>query len=143
MKKLLALLFLFCILCTSFLNVSAAEVIDMKTPQSTLAPRMDYIAYASCNIYINSSGEATVKASINGYQDTTTKVTISAHLQQYKNGNWKTIKTFSSSKDSYRTNLSGTCSVSKGYSYRVQATVKAYSGSKSETKSVTSGEADY
>ncbi len=37
--------------------------------------------------------------------------------------NWVTIKTFTSSSNSHRTSLSETHSVSKGYSYRVQALI--------------------
>ncbi len=68
---------------------------------------------------------------------------ISANLHQYKSDRWVTLKTFTAESDSHRTSLSETHSISKGHSYRVQATIKAYNGSKSETQTVTSSEATY
>lgn len=108
-----------------------------------ISPYMDYIAYASCDLYINSSGVATVKASVNGYQGITTKATINVKLQKYVNGSWTTCKTYSTSSDTYRTSLSETYNVSKGYSYRVEATIKAYQDTLSETQTITSSEAYY
>lgn len=115
----------------------------VSTDEDTPKHRMTYIYEASSSININTSGTATVKASVTGYNGTTTNVSLVTNLQQYKNGSWVTIKTFNSSSASYRTSLSDTYSVSKGYSYRVQTTVKAYSGSDVETRTVTSSTANY
>ncbi|MEF9921456.1 MAG: hypothetical protein RR769_00960 [Anaerovoracaceae bacterium] len=109
----------------------------------SISPRMDYIVQAKGSLYIDANGVATVSCSVYGYQDTATRVEISANLQQYKSGRWVTLETFTAESDSHRTSLSETHSISKGYRYRVQATIKAYSGSKSETKTVTSSEATY
>lgn len=105
--------------------------------------RMTYISNASSSINISSNGMATATASVTGYQGATTSVSLVTDLQQYKNGSWVTIKSFNSSSASYRTSLSGTYSVAKGYSYRVQTTVKAYAGSAVETRTVTSTTASY
>lgn len=111
--------------------------------KSIVAPYMDYIVNAYSGISISSSGTVIISSSVNGYQDTTTKVAITAKLQQYKNGEWTTLKTYTSESNSHRTRISETKSVSKGYSYRVQSTVKAYNGSSVETKIVTSSSAKY
>ena len=109
---------------------------------SSISPYMDYIARANANIYV-SKGEATISCSVYGYQGITTSVKIDAKLQQYKNGKWVSIDTFSKESNSYRVSIDETSSITKGYKYRVQATIKAYSGSKIETRTVTSSEAKY
>lgn len=109
---------------------------------SSISPRMDYISRASASIYI-SKGEAIVSCSAYGYQGITTSVKIDAKLQQYKNGKWVSIDTFSKESNSYRVSIDEKSSITKGYKYRVQATVKAYSGSKVETRTITSSEANY
>lgn len=109
----------------------------------TITPRMDYIVQANGSIYVDANGVATVKCAVYANDNLATRVEISANLQQYKNGRWITLETFTAESDSHRTNLTETYSVSKGYSYRVQATIKAYSGSASESRTVTSSEATY
>ena len=94
-------------------------------------------------LYIDSSGKATTDCSVYGYQGITTKVSITANLQQYKDGRWATIKTYTESANSHRVSLYETTTVLKGYAYRVTAEVKAYSGSSVETRSLTSSEASY
>ncbi|MEG0899998.1 MAG: hypothetical protein RSF40_09860 [Oscillospiraceae bacterium] len=146
MRKRIVSLALCCLmLCTGGVQAFAAESTTMPSSavQYSISPYMDYIAQANGTLYINSNGTATVDCDVYGYQGTTTRVEISANLQQYKNGRWVTIKTFTASSNSHRTSLSETHSVSKGYSYRVQATIKAYSGSSVETRTVTSSEASY
>ena len=106
------------------------------------SPYMDYISRANSNIYI-SDGKATISCSVYGYQGITTHVKIDAKLQQYKNGKWVSIDTFSNESSSYRVSINETSSITKGYKYRVQAIVKAYSGSAFETRTVTSSEAKY
>ncbi len=144
-KRIVSLVLSSFILFTVSTQVVAAEF-NMPLPSTaefTVRPYMDYIVQAHGSIYIDAKGVATVSSSVYGYQGTTTRVEISANLQQYKNNNWVTIKTFTAQSDSHRTSLSETHSVSKGYSYRVQATIKAYSGSSLETQTVTSSEAKY
>lgn len=137
MKKHILSLALCCfMLCASSVQVFAATPIA-KAPSIasfTILPCMDYIAQANANLYIDSNGVATVKSSVYGYQGTTTRVEISANLQQYKSGRWVTLKTFTAESDTHRISLSNTCSVTKGYTYRVQATIKAYSNSFVETR---------
>lgn len=70
-------------------------------------------------------------------------VSITANLQQYKDGRWATIKIFTESANSHRTSLYETTTISKGYTYRVLAQVKAYSGSSVETRNLTGSEASY
>lgn len=144
-KRIVSFALCCCMLCAGSIHAFAAEpsVSVPSTVKFSISPYMEYIVQAKCNLYIDSNGIATVKSSVYGYQGTTTRVKISAKLQQYKSGRWITIKTFTADSDSHRTSLSETYNVTKGYSYRVQATIKAYSGSSVETRTVTSSKATY
>lgn len=145
LKQILYLAICCLMLCVSsiqaFASVSNIEVLSIGSFE--ISPLMDNIAQANCSLYIDSKGVATIKSSVYGYQGITTRVEISAYLQQYQNGRWVTLKTFISESDSHRTSLSNTYSVTKGYSYRVKATIKAYNDSFAETRIVTSSEANY
>ena len=109
--------------------------------ENVAVPYMLYIADASSKLSIT-SGTSNVQSWLSG-TSSVTKVSITAKLQQYKNGSWTTIKTFSKSKDSTSVTLSDTYPVTKGYTYRVQSTVTAYCGGASETRTVTSNEVKY
>ena len=108
-----------------------------------VVPYMDYINDATVGLKITSGGEAQVTSSIVGYSSLVDKVKIEATLQQYKNGSWTDLKTWTKSYSSYKGNLGETYQVSKGYSYRVVTKFTAYSGSKSETQTVTGSETKY
>ena len=144
-KKMILLMLCLCFLSSSSTKVFAEQINKEQAlgQESIIRPYMDYIARASCFLYIDSSGKATTDCSVYGYQGTTTKVSITANLQQYKDGRWVTIKTFTNSVNSHRASLYETATISKGYTYRVSAEVKAYSGSNVETRSLTSSEASY
>ena len=130
----------------SLTQAQALEIADnisiYDADNNYVSPYMDYISRANSNIYI-SDGKATISCSVYGYQGITTRVKIDAKLQQYKNGKWVSIDTFSKESNSYRVSINETSSITKGYKYRVQATIKAYSGSAVETRTVTSSEAKY
>ena len=146
MKRNLISVLMCCFVVLSFAQVQALEIADnistYDTDNSYVSPYMDYISHANSNIYI-SNGKATISCSVYGYQGITTRVKIDAKLQQYKNGKWVSIDTFSKESNSYRVSINETSSITKGYKYRVQATIKAYSGSAVETRTVTSSEAKY
>lgn len=105
-------------------------------------PYMLYIKSAGGMLDVSSGGSANIEVYVKG-TSSVTKVSITAKLQQYKNGSWSTIKTFTKSKDSTSVTLSDTYPVTKGYTYRVQSTVTAYCGGASETRTVTSNEVKY
>lgn len=88
------------------------------------------------------SGEARVTSTLIG-QSKVTKTSISAKLQRNIKGTWKTIDTWTVSSNSKSCNLSKSKKVSKGYSYRILATAKAYKGSLSETNNIISNIVKY
>lgn len=122
-------------------QVFAEDIADMAS--MVVSPRMDYIDFASANLIIDSAGNATIRCSAQGYSGTTTRMEISAKLQRYVDGKWVTLKTFTANSNSYSVSLRDSYKVSKGYTYRVRATVHAYSGSSAETRTVTSSEVNY
>ncbi len=114
-----------------------AEQIDAVELQSD-ATRMSYIYSASSALSISSNGNADIDVRVRGYSDITTQIKITARLQQKYLGRWVTIETFSDTTYGYIANLDETTNVSDSASYRVKATVTAYSGSSSETQTVYS-----
>lgn len=144
-KRIALLVLCLCLLCGGTTKVFADQVVGegVSGGKLVIRPYMDYIARASCFLYIDSNGKATTDCSVYGYQGITTKVTIIANLQQYKGGRWVTVKTYTESVNSHRASLYETTTISKGYTYRVTAEVKAYSGSNVETRNLTSSEASY
>lgn len=105
-----------------------------------IVPYMKYIARASANLIIDSKGKATITASIDGYKGVTDKVGINAELQQYKNGRWTKITSFSDSDNSHRIRIYETTDVSRGYKYRVVAKVTAIHNGEKESKTIISSE---
>ena len=116
---------------------------EMSSHTSIIVPRMKYTARVATNLIIDSKGKATITASVDGYNNIPSKVSISAELQRYKNGKWSKVTTFSDSDNSHRIRLYETYRVSKGYKYRVVVTSIAVHKGKSETRTVTSSSKNY
>lgn len=119
-----------------------ANASELSKGESLISPMFTYIFRAKAQLYINSSGKATVETYVTGNSEVTSaKATI--RLQQYKIGSWTTIKTWNESSSSRILNFSSTYYVTKGYYYRVQSTVTVYSGQKSESTTLTSSSQSY
>ncbi|WP_353094131.1 hypothetical protein [Tissierella praeacuta] len=108
-----------------------------------ISPQMTYISDAGSYITITSAGQAMVECYVLGNSSTVTKVNIKAELQQFTNGKWTTIETWTTSSNSYKVTLAKSRQVSKGYSYRVVGNFTDYSGSNSESQVVKSSESRY
>lgn len=102
---------------------------------------MQYTERVATNLIIDSKGKATITASVERYKNITSKLSISAELQSYKNGKWSEVTTFSDSDNSHRVRLYETHKVSKGYTYRVVVTSITVHNGTSETGTVTSSSA--
>lgn len=135
-KKLITMIA--AILITNLLVVPAmADTGALVGDKIIISPMYTYISNAEALLSINSSGKATAEVYVTGNSEVTSiKATI--NLQQYKNGSWATIKTWSESSSSKILNFIDTYYVSSGYTYRVQSTVTAYSGQNSESTTLTS-----
>lgn len=123
----------------------ASEVQWNETVESMemVSPRMTYISRANTSLTISATGNASVVCMVKGTQDNVTRTAITAHLQRYQNGQWITVKTFSVNSNSYMTRMDESYQVSKGYTYRVSASVQAYTSSSSEGRTVVSSEVTY
>ncbi len=78
------------------------------------------------NIFeISGSGAATVDVGLYARSDIN-KVVIDASIQQYVDGNWQTIKSWTSTSYSSNGYISKTWYVNKGYYYRLVSTGKVY-----------------
>lgn len=98
---------------------------------TVISPRWSYISHVGASITISDTlGIATVSALGAAAHKEVDKVTISASLQQMKDGYWVTLKSWLGTSSTYNADLSPQkWPVAHGYSYRVVATLKAYRGS--------------
>lgn len=146
-KRLIIVVLSVFLLMQAAIPVYAATYSNAPTEISTytpiIVPRMKYTARVATNLIIDSKGKVTITASVDGYKNITSKVSISAELQRYKNGKWSKVTTFSDSDNSHRIRLYETYRVSKGYKYRVVVTSTAVHNGKSETRTVTSSSKNY
>ena len=139
-KKII--IFLLVMLMTGIFTMPSVASSSEVNDDIGVSPMFTYIIDAETQIFINSSGKATVETYLTGNnQVTSTKAII--NLQQYKNGRWTTIKTWNESSSTRILNFSSTYYVNSGYSYRVQSTVTAYSGTNSESTTLTSSSQSY
>ena len=139
-KKII--IFLLVMLMTGIFTMPSVASSSKVNDDIGVSPMFTYIIDAETQIFINSSGKATVETYLTGNnQVTSTRAII--NLQQYKNGRWTTIKTWNESSSTRILNFSSTYYVNSGYSYRVQSTVTAYSGTNSESTTLTSSSQSY
>lgn len=92
-------------------------------------PLWTYVTKVGATIDISDAGVAKVKATGEANTKGVTKTTITASLQQMKDGKWKEVKSWTVSSNSMSASLpEKSWAVNHGYSYRVVATAKAYKG---------------
>lgn len=112
------------------------------TQQLVIRPNFTYIWIFQTGFDISSTG----KASVNVYltAQNVDSVKVEASLQQYKNGTWTTIKSWSNTETGTNAGLAGTYYVTKGYSYRVVSCGSVFkSGNLVEITSYTSNSKTY
>lgn len=141
MKKKFITVLLVMLLVISFAVPALADAIELKD-EIIISPMFTYISEARAKIYIDSNGKATVETYLIGNNNvTSTKATV--RLQRYINGSWTTIKTWNESSNSRILNFSDAYNTASGYDYRVQSVVTAYSGTQSESTTLTSSSQRY
>lgn len=124
------------LMCLLTVPVNAYNT-DSAYEQTEIMPRMTYINDAKCYFYIEDS-VASVEAFVRGYPSTATKCEITVELQEKSFLRWKTIETWSDEQDGSRADIYESVEVTEGNSYRTVTTVTVWSGTESETKSLTS-----
>ncbi len=144
-KSILTIVLCSIILMAGSIPTIAAEVQPSEIVESieSVAPHMMHITRAECTLTISTTGNASVVCKVKGTQGNVTRTVITANLQQYQNGQWITVKTFSKDSASYINTMDESYQVSKGYTYRVVANVRAYTSSSSEGRTVVSQEVTY
>lgn len=101
-------------------------------------PCMEYINDSDCQFSISGS-TANVYAFVSGASSLVTKCEITVELQERSLlFFWDTVETWTCSKSGYEAELEETASVTSGTTYRAVATVTVWSGSQSETQTLTS-----
>ncbi len=126
-RKLLTIIGVILIVSCSCLNVNAQTIFEPNTVcttyeirQEEVIPYFIAITKATNNLTLNSGGRLTC------YADTRTKYGygsgVTIELQQYTNGSWKTIKTWTSSSDSNASTIEKDWYVVKGYNYQLKTT---------------------
>lgn len=96
--------------------------------------RMRYLATMAASIHITPEGVATTVAEAISDSSQLDNLLVVAELQQLRNGEWYTLRTYRCFTGSNAAAISETCEVPRGYYYRVVNTSTAYVGNDSETK---------
>ena len=110
--------------------------------QLVVTPCFTYIAIFATGYDISSTGKAIVDVYLTARNVDSVKV--EAYLQQYKNGSWTTIKSWSNTETGTDAGLGGIYYVAQGYQYRVISYGYVYkSGSLVESTSYTSDSITY
>ena len=115
-------------------KLSIGKVLDGSTT------RMRYLDRVGASIHITDAGVATVTADAYSYDSALTNLLIVAELQQLRNGEWYTLRTYRYFTGDSAAIISETCEVDRGYYYRVVNTTTAYAGNDSETRVLESPE---
>ena len=132
-QKPLLLLMCIALICALMPTADAASVVQSLSlsDENVMQPMYNYTANTNTELYI-SGNTATCKASITGYNGTTTKVKIQMTLQKKSFLSWNDVETWTIISLSYKESYTKTRSVESG-TYRVKAVYTAYKGTDSET----------
>ena len=142
MKKIIVVLCLVCcIVSFSPAAFAASETINNEAVESSVdeSVRLTYIKSSDNRFSINNN-VASVRAYVYGFSGSTTRCAVTVKLQVKTLGLfWTTVETWSASQNGDSASVSGSEAVTAGKSYRTVATVTVWSGSNSESQTLTSG----
>lgn len=125
--------------CLTAVPISQAYAVgpEQNCMKVEIMPLMEYISDAGCDFYIE-DGVAYTDAYVVGYSSMATKCEIEVELQEKSGLLWKYYDSWSVSENGRRADLNESTEVSDGKSYRVVTKVTVWSGTKSETQTLTS-----
>lgn len=92
-------------------------------------PRWSHWTMLSGEIVIKSENKALISVVCDCSSAEANKVKVTTELQQF-DGSWKTIKSWTESRDSTGFLMEKTYGIAKGYSYRLKVTARAYKDTK-------------
>ena len=122
-KKLIVLIIVMMVLC-----LFPAQIFGQQTAhkaESDVGILWTFITEYRNYFEVSSNGQALANVRLYASSNID-KVVIDASIQQYANGNWKTIKSWTSTSYSSSGYLNQTWYVNKGYYYRLVSTGKVY-----------------
>ena len=139
-KKVLATICMGAVVLTSIpaVAMAATAVNPVSQQENEMMPYMTYIQRAKCDFGISGT-TANVECSVTG-RSSATKAKVIAELQLKSGSNWIPAKIWTNAQDSYEAYVDESHPVTKGYTYRVKATVTIWEGSQSETQYLYSSE---
>lgn len=91
---------------------------------ATIQPLWTEISQFNNSFNITSSGRADIDSTM--YAFYVDLIEVNAQLQQFKNGSWTTIKTWTGTSDDIYCSVTGSWYVLKGYYYRLVSTGTVY-----------------
>jgi len=113
-KKIMFICFMILLLSIpSFANSN--EIIDSK---ELICPRFAYINLFQNHFDISDYGKASISVYLNARD--VDQVKVVANLQQYRNGNWRTIKSWSAKSYKDSAGVEKNYYISSGYLYRLK-----------------------
>ncbi len=127
------------VMCLSVGSVSAVEIQSDQCVQSDVIPCAMYIKDKSCTMRV-SEKSVYAEASVHGQRDVGTRAEVSMKIQRKSGTSWITVDTWSNSQSGLEAFISGSCTATKGTTYRAVATVTVWSGKQSETMTITTAE---
>lgn len=104
------------------------ERVGSSSELNTVKPMWTEIAEFTNGFNISSTGKATIESIL--YAFDVDEIQIDAKLQQYKNGSWITIKSWTSNSYDIYCTIGEIWYVMSGYSYRLVSTGMVYENSK-------------
>lgn len=106
---------------------------------NALMPRMTYI-YEAYHNFVISNGTAWIYATVRGDSGKVTKCEVSVELQEKRGSSWDTVDTWYTAVNGRSAEIDESHAVTNGKTYRMVATVTAWCGNNSETRTMTSEE---
>ena len=135
-KKSICVLLTMVLLCAFPVAGLASDIEEPnEAADGDIGLLMTYISTYDYNLSINSSGLASLGASVSAYPGAD-KVKISMYLQRY-DGGWSTVQNWSKEAASTYVSLVKSYYVTSGYNYRMLVYFYAYEGSQVESLSRT------
>ena len=125
--------------CLAAFPVPQAAAVDVSAESgySEIMPMMEYIFDADYDFTIN-NGVAGMYALVRGNSEKATKCQVTVELQEKGLLLWSTVDTWTATENGRRAELDISRTVTAGKTYRMVTTVTVWSGSDSETKTMTS-----
>ena len=116
---------------------AAAVDVSAESGYSEIMPMMEYILDTDYDFTIT-NGVASMYSLVRGNSEKATKCEVTVELQEKGLLLWSTVDTWTATENGRRAELDISRTVTAGKTYRMVTTVTVWSGSDSETKTMTS-----